>query len=143
MFLSQRLRMYEYLQTGVDTCMYMCIKYRAQQAMILQTTLYFSWALGAGVTEALHPQCSLVYLACLVPSASVSPLVQKLRSRRDQVPRCAPTPSPCGTRHRRLVLLSVCLRVCRCHGFTEQTLEPTLGVLAGATLKLASVCQGC
>lgn len=72
--------MYEYLQTGVDTCMYMCIKYRAQQAMILQTTLYFSWALGAGVTEALHPQCSLVYLACLVPSVSVSPLVQKLRA---------------------------------------------------------------
>lgn len=53
---------------------------RAQQAMILQTTLYFSWALGACVTEAPHPQCSLVYLACLVPSVSVSPVVQKLRA---------------------------------------------------------------
>lgn len=70
---------------------HMYIKYTPQQAMILQTTLYFSWALGADVTEASHPQCSLVYLACIVPLVSVSPLMQKLRAQGPSSPLC---PSP-------------------------------------------------
>lgn len=97
--------------------------------MILQTTLYFSWALGSSVTEASHRQCSLVYLACFVPSVSVSPLVQKLRVQGPSSPLC---PSPIivwySAQTRRLVLLSVCLRVCCRRGFTEQILEPKLGV---------------
>lgn len=122
---------------------HMYIKYTPQQAMILQTTLYFSWALGADVTEASHPRCSLVYLACIVPSVSVSPLVQKLRAQGPSSPLC---PSPI------IVWYSAqtsCPFAClpedpACsRGFTEQILEPKLGVLVGATLNLAFVCQGC
>lgn len=71
--------LYEYLQVWIHVCTYVC-KVQSPVGYDTSDNLVFLLDPGADVTKASHLQCSLVYLACIVPSVSVSPLVQKLRA---------------------------------------------------------------
>lgn len=71
--------LYEYLQVWIHVCT--CV-YKVQSPAGYDTSDNLVFLLGPGgrCFRSPHPQCSLVYLACIIPSVSVSPLVQKLRA---------------------------------------------------------------
>lgn len=77
--------LYEYLQVCIHVCT--CV-HTVQSPAGYDTSdnLVFLLGTGAGVTRTLHPQCSIVYLACLVPSVSVSLVVLRAGTKFSAMP---------------------------------------------------------